>query len=274
MWKQCSFLGKIGIFIILFYCISGFCYVVAGSDQHRVSSGEAFESPNKQHLLGTDDLGIDVLSQLLFGASISMSVGISVAILAGIGGSIVGMVAAYYGGKVDRFVMMLADISTAIPSLVVMIVVGVFMPFHLVTMIVLMALLMWVGPARICRARMFSMREEPYLLVAKSYGASLFYILKRHMMRAFFPMFVVNVLRVMSQAITMEASLAFLGVGDPTVNSWGNLIYQSIHYQGIYYTDYWQWWVVPAVMTVVVLMLAMAFVGRDMEKMVNQKLVS
>lgn len=271
--KNWSFLGKIGMLIIAFYLVAITMYLVSQSKSHEVITGDSFEGPSRSHLLGTNDLGIDILAQLLFGGAISIGVGFSAAFLAGIGGSVIGVIAGYYGGRIDKWVMSVIDIVTAVPSLIVLIVVGAFLKFTVGLIIVLISLLVWVGPARATRAMMLQIREERYLLAAKSYGANFWYLLKRHLIKALYPLVVLNFIRIFSQAITMESSLAFLGIGDPTLKSWGAIIQQSVNYPGIYYMESWKWWVVPAVVIFVLSIVAVALVGRDMEKIVDRKLV-
>lgn len=273
MIKKLSWTGKMSLCLVAMYVVASLMYILSGSTKHKDVSGTSFAAPSKEHLLGTDDLGIDILSQLLFGATISMSIGVSVGVLAGVLGSMLGIFAGFFGGRFDKWIMSVTDICNSIPMLVVLIVLGVFLEFSLFSMIGIMSCMLWMGPTRICRARMLQIRHDQYLLAARSYGASFFYLLRKHLIYALFPMIVVNFLRTLSQAITMEASLAYLGLGDPTLNSWGAMIQQSINYPGIYYTEYWKWCVVPVVVMLVLFMVAVAFIGRDSEKMVNEKLV-
>lgn len=267
-----SIYGKIGLIVILIIIIMGVVSILFLGNAHRVPSGTSLEPPSIRHLLGTDDLGIDILAQICHGAIISLLVGFGAAILAGIGGSILGMLAGYSKGWIDRLVTGLCDIMAVIPRLPLMIVLGAFWGPSIKNIILVIAILSWVGPARITRAKVLSMRCEKFIVMAQSYGASFIHIAMKHLLPGLLPVIMVSTIRIISHAIVMEAGLTFLGLGDPTSKSWGVILNRAMGFQGIYFTDFWKWWILPPLIALTLLVVSVALVSRDLEKTTNRKL--
>lgn len=270
-WRLFSWQGKISFVLLCLFTMVSIAYIVGGFDFHREPSDAALQAPSTEHLLGTDELGIDILAQIIFGTFISLLVGVSVGVLAGVGGSVLGMWAGYRGGFVDRFIMSFSDIILCVPNIILIIVISAFFGANLFYIIVTISILSWVGPARISRSKMLSMRNEKYITAAKSYGAVFFHLLKRHFLPSLYPIVCMSFIRMMSHGMVMEASLAFLGIGDPTLSSWGGMINQAVHFPGIYFTDYWKWMIIPPVFCFVLLIVCISFIGRDVEKVFQEK---
>ncbi len=264
--------GRAGLAVVLIILATGAASVLFLGDAHRVPSGASLEAPSLRHPLGTDDLGIDIWAQLCRGALISVLVGLGSAGLAGVGGSVLGVLAGYSGGAVDRLITGLCDVMTAIPQLPLMIVLGAFLGPSTRNIILVVGLLSWVGPARIARAKTLSMRREKFIVAAASYGASFFHIARTHLLPALLPLVAASCLRIVGHAVSAEAGLTFLGLGDPTSKSWGMLLNRSMSFSGIYFTDFWKWWVLPPLVALATLVVAVAFIARDLEKLVNRKL--
>ncbi len=271
-WRQAfSWYGKIGIgVIVIILCLSLISFWFLG-DAHRIPAGTALMPPSFAHWLGTDDLGIDLFAQICHGAAISLLVGFSSAILAGFGGSVLGIMSGYYGGLVDSLVTGLCDVMASIPQLPLMIVLGAFFGSSLSNIILVIALISWVGPARTARAKILSMRHETYILAAKSYGAGFLHLAGKHFIPGILPIMMVSMIRIISHAIVAEAGLAFLGLGDPLSKSWGVILNRSINFPGIYFTDFWKWWIMAPLTALVLLVVSIAFISRDLERVVNTK---
>lgn len=276
-FHTCAFLekfstyGKIGIaIIIILICLAGYS-LFAGNDMHMIPSGESLERPSIAHWLGTDDLGIDILAQIGHGATVSMSVGFASAILAGVGGSVIGIFAGYFGGTADKIVTALCDIMSAIPQLPLMIVLGAFFGSSTANIIMVIAMIAWVGPARTARAKVLSMRNETFIVAAHSYGAGFAHLAYRHLIPGIMPIMLVSVIRIVSHAIVAEAGLSFLGLGDPLSKSWGVILNRSLNFPGIYFTDFWKWWILSPLVALMLLVVAIAFIGRDVERIVDTK---
>lgn len=270
--KALSVYGKTGLTVIVFITIMGIVSTLFLGDAYSIPSGSSLEAPSLSHLLGTDDLGIDILAQICHGAVISLLVGFGSAVLAGIGGSVFGILAGYCGGWADSLICGLCDIMAVIPQLPLMIVLGAFFGPSTRNIILVIAILSWIGPARIARSKVLSLRNEKYIIAAKSYGASFFHILSKHLLPRLLPVIMVSTVRIISHAIVAEAGLTFLGLGDPTSKSWGVILNRAMSFRGIYFTDFWKWWLLPTLIVLTLLVLSAAWIGRDLEQITNRKL--
>lgn len=271
-WRMFSPYGRIGWAVLLLIFLMGGASLLFSGDSYSVPSGASLEAPGPAHPLGTDDLGIDILAQLGRGAVISLAVGLSSALLAGLGGGVAGMMAGYAGGKADRLICGLCDIVSVMPQLPLMIVLGAFFGPSVKNIILVITLLSWAGPARIARSKTLSLRRETYITAARSYGASFFHILKKHLLPGLFPVLMVSALRIIGHAVVAEASLTFLGLGDPTSKSWGVILNRAMGFPGIYYTPFWTWWILPPLAALTLLVLSVSWIGRDLERTANRKL--
>ncbi len=267
-----SLYGWIGLSIIGAFLTMGLVSVLFLGNSYRIPSGGSLEAPSLAHLLGTDDLGMDILAQICHGAAISLLVGFGSAALAGLGGSVLGMLAGYSGGRTDKLICGLCDIMAVMPQLPLMIVLGAFFGPSIRNIILVIAILSWVGPARIARSRVLSLKQEKYIAAAQSYGAPFWHIVTKHLLPGLLPVMMVSTIRIVSHAIVAEASLTFLGLGDPTSKSWGVILNRAISFSGIYFTDFWKWWILPPLVALTLLVASVALIGRDLEKAVDRKL--
>lgn len=199
--------------------------LVAPDDPNAQLLDRRLEAPSLEHPLGLDELGRDVLSRLIYGARISLSVGLAVVLLAGGAGTLLGAVAGYFGGWVDRLSMGLADVLLAFPGILLAIaLVAVLGPAldHLVFALVVIG---WVGYARLVRAQVLQIKERDFVLAARAAGVRADRILLRHVLPNLLPVLLVQASLGMAGAILAEAGLSFLGLGIqlPTP-SWGAMI--------------------------------------------------
>lgn len=271
-YKSSSISGKISMLMIALVFLVAVFGTAFSRHSAFVPSDSAFVPPNTEHLLGTDDLGIDLWAQICEGAKLSLTIGIFSALLSGIAGSFIGIICGYYGGFFDKFVMRVSDILIAIPSLPLMIVMGVFFGAGIQNIIFVLAVFSWTGPARIARSKVISLKTEKHVLVAESYGAGIFYLTFRHFLPEIFPVVMVSFIRLVNRGIVSEASLSFLGLGDPTAKSWGLILNHAISFKGIYFTDFWKWWLVSPFAAITLTVLAISFIARDAEKFLDVKL--
>ena len=269
--KRLTVLGKIGLAVVLMVLFLAVFSDWLALHPYSIPSGDALEAPGAGHWLGTDDLGIDIWAQICFGARISILVGFGTALLAGIGGSIIGIFSGYSGGLTDKLVMRVTDLIIVLPDLPMMIVLGAFFGPSIRNIIIVLALFSWTVPARIVRSKVLAVKQENYVSAATSYGAGFWHLTLRHFLPNILPLVMVSVIRLTSRAIVAEASLAFLGLGDPTSKSWGLILNHAINFKGIYFTDYWKWWVVTPITAIMLLVTAIAFISRDIERIINTK---
>lgn len=270
--QKFSWTGRLALLVVLLVLLMGLLAGLVAVHPHNLPSGGALEAPSVRHWLGTDDLGLDLWAQICHGARISLMVGFGVALLAGMGGSVIGTLAGYYGGLLDRITMRITDMMIALPDLPMMILLGVFFGPSIVNIIIVLALFSWTGPARIVRSKVLAMKQEKYIIAAQSYGAGFRHLLVRHFIPGTLPIVMVSVIRLVSRAIVTEAGLSFLGLGDPTSKSWGLILNHAINFRGIYFTDFWKWWIVSPLLMITMLVVAVALIGRDLEKIVDVKM--
>jgi peptide/nickel transport system permease protein len=264
--------GKIGLALLGLIFLMALLAPWISIHPHRVSSGPPLIPPSWPHFLGTDELGVDLWAQICHGARVSLLVGISTALLAGFVGGTAGIVAGYIGGWVDKVMMRLVDIMIVLPDLPVMIVMAAFFGPSLFNIIMVLALFSWVSPARIVRSQVLMLKEQSYIKAAEIYGASPWYLLWKHFLPEVFPLLAVNMIRLTGRAIVAEAGLSFLGLGDPTSKSWGLIIHHATSFRGIYYTDFWKWWLFFPWLFLTLMVVSLAFISRDLERLADPRL--
>ena len=221
---------------------------------------DPFAKPSSDHILGCDDAGHDLLSQLLFGARVSLFVGLSVAFFATLVAVILAIVSGFYGGWTDRIIMRVVDVVLSLPFLPLVIVLGVVLGASLVTQIAVIAVVMWAQPVRELRAQILSIRSLGFIEASRAMGATGPYIGLRHILPEVAPLVVPQFVRIAHNAILVETSLSFLGLGDPLQTSWGTILYHA-NARSAFLTGSWVYWIVPAGLAVAITVTALAFIG-------------
>ena len=262
-------IGLAGLALIFFLTMAAPLICLNSPEQ---SSGPALSPPSRDHLMGTDELGVDLFAQVCFGGRVSLIVGMGTALLAGLGGAMAGILAGYLGGWTDRVLMRIIDILMVLPDLPVMIVLAAFFGPSVWTIIFVLSAFSWVFTARIVRSRVLSLKQQRYILAAEAYGAGAGYLLKRHFLPEVLPLAGFGMIRLAGRAIVAEAGLSFLGLGDPTSHSWGLTMHHALSFQGIYYTDYWKWWLVFPWLTLTVVVTGLALLTKDLEKLTDPRM--
>ena len=183
------------------------------------------------HVFGTDQLGRDVLSRLMYGARVSIAIGVMAVLVSGVIGVTAGVVAGYYGGLVDELLMRLADLRLALPFVLLVIsVIAVFGP-SFTNLIVILGITGWVPYAKIVRAETLSMREREFIVAARAVGAGNNRIMFRHILPNTVAAAIVIGSLELANIIVIEASLSFLGLGvQPPTPSWGNMLGEARDY--------------------------------------------
>ncbi len=266
--------GKMGIAgLLLIVFIAVFAPFVTFYDPSAIS-GMSLEPPGPDHILGTDELGMDIWSQICYGTRMSLVIGLAVAMISGVGGGFLGLMAGYMGGNWDKVLLRTIDITMALPSFPLLIVIAAFLNPSILNVILVLVFLSWAKPARVVRSQALAMKKQQYIISARLYGAGPVYIIRRHIMPEALPLIFVSILNISSYAIVAESGLAFLGLGDPTSKSWGMMLHYATSFRSIYFTPYWQWWLMPPLIALIFLLLCLAFIGRDMERIVDPRLRS
>ncbi|PLX79565.1 MAG: peptide ABC transporter permease [Desulfuromonas sp.] len=214
-----------GAAIVLFmFALAVLAPLVAG-DPGAIDIARRLQPPASGHLLGTDDLGRDVLVRILYGARISLLVGFVAVGIATLIGIVLGALAGYYGGWVDGVIMRFVDIMLCFPSFFLILAVIAFLDPSIWNIMIVIGLTGWMGVARLVRAEFLSLRERDFVLAARALGARDSRIIFRHILpNAISPVLVSATLGV-AGAILTESALSFLGIGvQPPTPSWGNML--------------------------------------------------
>jgi ABC-type dipeptide/oligopeptide/nickel transport system permease subunit len=226
-------------------------------DPNLPSLGERFAAPSARHLLGCDDLGRDQLVRLIYGARISIMIGLLPTSLSMLLGTVLGLVAGYFGGKTDFWIMRLADIVLAFPSLLLAMVVSYTMGGGIVSIFIALSVVSWAGTARVIRSQTMSLREKEFVEAARSIGVRPGVIILRHILPNCVPNLIVLFTLNIPGAILNESSLSFLGVGAaPPSTSWGLMIYRYKTYLMSY-----PWLAIAPGMAILIFVLAFNFLG-------------
>ncbi|UHA71636.1 ABC transporter permease [Paenibacillus sp. 481] len=227
--------------------------------------GPPFAAPSAAFLLGTNDAGQDIFSELIMGTRVSLLIGILASLL-GIGvGCVIGIISGYFGGFIDTCFMRLVDIVLVVPFLPLMIMLSAFVGPSFWNMILVIGLLSWASPARIIRAQVMSIKTRGYIEAAKSMRTPHFVILYKHLLPGVLPVIASQWIMAASHAILSEASLSFLGLGDPLTKSWGSVLFYA-QARGAFLTEAWVWWILPPGLLITTLVVGFAMAGYAVEE--------
>ncbi|MFH1184731.1 MAG: ABC transporter permease [Chloroflexota bacterium] len=238
--------------------------------------GMTFASPSVHPPLGTDDAGRDVFTQLAHGARISLLVGFMAGAIAMFVGSLLGILAGYFGGAVDTLLMRATDILLVIPDLPLMIILVATLrnlELHispLVVLVLVIGLLYWTSTARLIRSQVLTIKERQFVARARAIGAGHAHIIRKHILPQIMPLIVANTVLILSTAILVESGLAFLGLGDPTQPSWGTMLNFAFSRNAI---TNGAWWIyLPPGLAIVWVTLGCVLVGNVLEETLNPRL--
>lgn len=194
-------------------------------DPNQLDLTSVFSPPNQHHWLGTDELGRDTLTRLVFGAQVSLGVATLTVLIAVALGTIVGIVSGYYGGWVDELLMRFVDMLLAIPPIFFFIMLAILLRPNLIGLAVMIASISWTSVARLVRADVLATKNLDFMVATRTLGASDFHLMARHLLPAVIPTIVVAASLAVGQIILVEAALDFLGLGiRPPTPSWGNMV--------------------------------------------------
>jgi len=225
--------------------------------------------PSARHLLGINDGGQDIFSELLFAVRNTASFGLLSGIIALALGIIVGLIAGWFRGLVDMILMRIADVLLAIPAIMILVLTAaLFRPSPWILALILSGL-MWPSISKVIRAQTLTLRESLHVRSATQIGAGNFYIIWRHLLPEMFPLYLIGFAAKTRIAMFMEASLAFLGLLDPSRKSLGMMISYALKY---YYMDIWWNWLLPPVVCLSLLIMAVTFLAISLEKVLDPRL--
>jgi len=243
---------------------------VAPYDPREVT-GRPFSSPSAEHWLGTNDIGQDIFSEVLWGTRISLLIGLIAASTAITVGTGIGVVASLAGGWVDMVLMRITDIVLTIPFLPLAIVLAAFLGPSVWNTTLVIALVIWARPARVVRSQGLSIRNFAFVEAAHALGGKFWHVLTRHVLPGVIPLALSQFILATSSSILTEASLAFLGLGDPIQKSWGTILFYA-QARGAFLNGAWPWWVIPPGLLISFTVLAFVLIGRSLEETLMPRL--
>jgi len=267
-------MGLLGLgMLLVVIAVAVFAPVLAPYDPKeniRVTIDMIYAPPNASYWLGTDDAGRDVLTNLMYGARVSLLVGFIASFIALVIGGTVGIVAGFFGGRIENILMRITDILLVIPDLALMIILIALLGRSLSIIITVIGILSWTGTARVVRSQTLSVKERKFVQRARAIGAGNVYIIRRHIFPLVFPLMVVNAVLVISAVIIYESVLAFLGLGDPTRMSWGQMLNFAFNRGGMSVGAWWS--LVPPGFAIAWVGLGLLLFGNGLERVFNPRL--
>ena len=263
--------GKIGLILLAVFLVYGVAGYLAYENPPVAGQTveDRFRAPSVDYLLGTDNLGRSVWEQLAVGAGISLAVGVAATAIAILMGSIVGITSGYIGGRFDQFAMGVTDMFITIPALPLIIVLAAVLSRGLPTIIVVIGVTSWAVPARLIRAEVLSQRERTFILRAKAIGMRPLAIMWTHVLPNVAGIVLANAILLTAAAILTEAVLAFLGLGDPSLISWGKML-QNAFSSGATSLGYW-WVLIPPGLLITLLVLSFTLVGNALTDVIDPR---
>ena len=276
--------GTVGLLILLAFAVLAiFPELFVGKLETAVSaSGARLAGPAAGHVLGTDELGRDMLNLTVHGARISMAIGLMATFITIVVGALVGIVAGYIGGVLDTILMRISDVFLVLPTVVLAIilapvvldVIGADAELFgiratLIVIVVVIGLTSWATTARIIRSQVLSLKERMFVDRARVIGAGSGHIMRRHILPNVINLIVAQSVLTFATAVFTETTLAFIGLGDPFAPSWGEILNAA---QGSGAPGLGAWWyIAPPAICVVLVVLAFTLVGNALDDILNPK---
>jgi ABC-type dipeptide/oligopeptide/nickel transport system permease subunit len=257
-----------GITVALLCLIAVFADVIAPQSYTKANFGRIYEFPSREFPLGTDQLGRDVLSRMIYGARVSMLVGLGAQVIVVLIGVPIGLISGYVGGRVDLALTRFVDVMYAFPRLLFVILVMSMLGAGLLNIFIAIGLTGWVGIARQTRAQVLSIKEKEFVEGARALGAGFLRQITRHILPSALTPIVVSVTFGIPEAIFTEAALSFIGVGiNPPTPSWGQMVGENQQFL----LSYWYLCVFPSI-AIAVTMLSFTFLGDGVRDALDPKM--
>lgn len=228
-------------------------------DPLQVNMSAVLQAPSKEHILGTDKIGRDIFSRLLYGGRISILVGLGSALGAATIGVLLGAYAGYKGGKIDKIILRISEIFMSFPQIVLVLLLVTILGQSLRNLLIIFIATGWGSVYRMTRAKMLSIREEEYVQALRAFGLNDFIVCYKHMLPNAIGPILVNITLSTAMFILEEASLSFLGLGVPLeIATWGNIL-NAAQDQAVLLNNWWIW--LPVGIVISLFVMAVNFVG-------------
>jgi peptide/nickel transport system permease protein len=276
--------GVVGAAILVFFALLALApqLFVGALQTVTTATGGPLEPPSGTHILGTDEIGRDILNLTVHGARVSMVIGLMATLITILIGAVIGIVAGFLGGRSDQVLMRLTDFFLVLPTFVLAIVLAPIIldivgtdaelfgiRATLLVIIVVIGLTSWASTARIIRSQTLSVKERMFVDRARVIGGSRAHIMRRHILPNVVNLIVANTVLTFAGAIFTETTLSFIGLGDPFAPSWGQLL-NAAQQSGAPGLGAW-WYIAPPAVCVVVVILAFTLVGNALDDVLNPK---
>lgn len=257
-------IGLILLAVIIFLAV--FAPLFATHDPFELND-DMIEHPGGNYILGTDGLGRDIYSGILFGARTSIVIGIVAASISGVIGTLVGGIAGFYGGKVDAVLSEVINIFLMMPTFFLILIIVALFGSSMLNVMIVIGLTTWTGNSRLMRAQALSLKQRTFVKALETIGEGRFKILVKHVIpNGIFPI-IANTTMNISGAILTESALSFLGLGDPNIISWGQMVYNGKSYL----TNGW-WISTFSGAAIVLTVLTFYLIGDGMNNILSPKL--
>jgi ABC-type dipeptide/oligopeptide/nickel transport system permease subunit len=265
-----SRIGMLGLFIIIAFIIIAISAPLITPYDPRALVGTPFLTPTRGHLLGTDQVGRDIYSQLIWGSRVSLMVGLLASAFGVAIGTVIGLVSGYFRGLPDSILMRITDLFITLPGLPLMLILAALLGRSMWNIIFVISVTGWTGTARMVRSQTLSIKERPYIEAARSVGARDRHIIMRHILPNVLPLVFANAIVGIVDAILGESALSFLGLGDPTKPSWGQLL-RYANEAGALATGRW-WFIIPPGLCIMLVAIGFAFSSYSLDQILNPRL--
>ncbi len=242
----------------------------AGLHAVNTVNNPAWANPSKFAPLGTDHLGRSVMTQFIWGARISLLVGLAATVLAMVIGSVVGIIAGFFGGWTESILMRLTEWFLVIPFLPLAIVLAAILGPSIQNIILVIGITSWPFPARLIRAQVLTLKQRLYVDRSRALGASEWHLMTRHILPNLSGLIIANTTLTVPVAILSETTLSFLGLGDPSRASWGKMLEESFE-AGALTQQAW-WYYVPPGVGILLVVLAFTLCGQALEEVLDPRL--
>jgi peptide/nickel transport system permease protein len=253
-------MGKAGLFLISLILIAAlFAPFLRTVDPHAEGDFEdILTPPSLSHWLGTDDLGRDIWSQIVYGSRISLMIGLITAFVTVVTGTFIGLLAGFMGGWTEEVLVKIVDFFMMLPVLPLMIILAAVMGPSLWNIIFVISVVSWPTTARVVRSQVLSVKERPYVEAARCIGASNVKLMFNEILPNVLPLMFAQAVLMITYAIYDEAVLSFLGLGDPTRISWGSMLHFAFE-SGVMARS--PWWIGSPIVSIVILIVGFSLLG-------------
>lgn len=249
----------LGSIIIVFFLLAAiFAPYIAPYDPSSTSS-KTYQKPSAEHLLGTNDVGQDIFSELLYGTRISMGIGVFAAVVVTVVGTVLALLSGWYGGIVDRGVTALTNLAMALPGLALTTLLVCYLKPGVLSIVVAISVTSWTGTTRVLRSRILSLKEEPFIKIERAIGQRDSVIMFKHLIPNIKDLILSRGAMAVSGAMMTEASLSFLGLGAFAEKSWGAILHFAFFRNGVVRGQYW--WYLPPIICTSLAVLGFMLVG-------------